>query len=185
MNLNIKIGRKTWLFAGISVLFIFVIALGIYRTRQIAEQERLRDELTIVNNRLAALELEQLTIQQEQVLDQIRRTTESVESLKIQIASPIDSIDASDNLFALAREIGVEVSDLSTDEAYKVNLAGVPCLVMPVSATLTGDWEKLVQYLYTLKTAFAKVLIDRAALDIGNETPTLKLTLLVYTYRGS
>jgi len=167
------------------LLVIMVTVMGVYRTRQIAEQERLRGELEIVNKRLAALELEKLAAQQELVQNEINLINESVESLKQQIAIPIDSISASDNLFALARDIGVQVSDLSTDETYNVTFAGVPCAVMSVSATVTGDWEKLVRYLYALKVEFERVFINRATLDVVCETPSLKLSLLVYTYRGS
>ncbi len=179
-----KPGIKLWAFMGIGVLLIAAAALGIYRAQQVAEQKRLADDLQVTKNRLAALEIDAVKTQQQSVLNQITQTKLSADQIKATVSAPLNSISASDTLLRIAQEVGVIVEEVSSDDPYEAKFAGLPCIAMPVRATVTGDWAKLVTYVDRLQNFFTVLYIDTAEINSQTET-LLNLKVLVYTYKGS
>lgn len=189
MNLTIKWNKKTWLMLSAAVLALAVIVLVVWRNQQVAEQTCLADKLSIVKNRLAALELDQLSIQKNQVLQQTDQIAADIASLKNQVGRSVNSIDASQQLYLLASECNVEITDISASEEYDGNLDGVPCTVMPVTATIKGNYLKLVDFIARLKSDFITCLVNSIDLTIAEnpsqDTSSANVKLFIYTYKGS
>lgn len=183
--MNLKFSKKAWLMLGTGVLALTVVALVALRSQQTAEQNRLKEELEMVQKRLAALELDQVAAQMQHAREQIDQNTGVVVTLKNQLAAPTDSITAGERLFGLAALTGVQITELNAGDEYKADLGGVPTIAFPVSATVTGTWDGIIDYIAQLKDAFPACMVERAELYTREGAAAANLKFLIYTYKGN
>jgi len=187
-NLSFKVSRKFWLVLGIGVLVILIATLWYLRNQQVAEQNRLSDDLSMVNSRLAGLELDQLSAQQLQLRDEIAATkTESLDLIN-KIGIPTDSIAISDTLYAIALKSGVVITNISASEEQTTKLANIPCRSIALETKVTGDWSKLVEFVSDLKSDFTTCLVETMTFTVSDQPlsnpSSVDIKLTVYTFEG-
>jgi hypothetical protein len=189
LKLKIKPTRQLWLLLGTGVMVIIVITLGMQRAQQITEQQRLKDDLANVQNRLAGLEIDLLVAQQEQLQKQITLTTTELDGIKNQVAVSIDSINTDQKLLSLALDCNVVITDFSAEETYAGELAGVSCYVLPVNTVVSGPQSNLINFVTRLKANFATCMVDSVEMTIpetsSEEQPSASIRLFIYTYKES
>jgi len=188
VHLSMKVSKKVWLLLGLGILAVLAVTLWVLRNQQVAEQKRLKDELELVNSRLAGLELDQLTAQLQQTKTQTDNVNAEFLQLKGIVGNPTDSIAASDTLYAIAKKCDVAIEEISASEEQTATIAGVPCNVIALQATAKGEWSKLVDFVSALKTDFVTCLVNTAAFtrseDPEEHLSSLRAKLTIYTFKG-
>ncbi|MDD5189496.1 MAG: hypothetical protein PHE50_00455 [Dehalococcoidales bacterium] len=186
-QINLKLGKKTLAVMGLGIVAIAAVGVLGYRNQQIAEQKTLEEELTVVQNRLAALGLDELHVQYASITSQIDQAKTQIHELKAQVGVPINSIETSDKLFAIAQKSGVKITNIVTIVSSPSELLKVPVDGMPVTLELQGELVKLVDYLSVLKTDFLTGYVDDVSFVISADEPatlsTATINMMIYTYR--
>ena len=102
-----KLSRTSWALLIGGVLLIVFTSLGFAGTRQLREQEKLADELQVAEQRVAKLQLEQLTAEQEQLQAKLKAANAELSAAQQKLHQPNESIDAIDFIFDIAESCHV------------------------------------------------------------------------------
>ncbi|MDD5287987.1 MAG: hypothetical protein PHY28_02605 [Dehalococcoidales bacterium] len=204
-----KLTKTVWMCLGAGMLVLALALLGVARFQQITEQERLKDELAVVQNRLVGLELGQAITQKEQLQEQLNQENTKLQDIKNIVAKPVTSISGDERLFALARDCNVTITDISASETYDTKLNDIPSAAFSITANVNGSISDLVNFITRLKTDFINSMVESADITVPDETgtdlpsvtiepvdtiipeetgtglPSAIIKLMIYTYKGS
>lgn len=187
-RMSVKLSRRFWLILGVGILVMLAAVLWYLRNQQVAEQKRLTEDLATVNSRLAGLELDQLSTQQNQLRDQIAATEAKSQELYGKVATPTDSISASGTLYGIAQQCSVVITAITASEDKKTELAGIDCHSITFGVTAEGSWSDLTGFVSKLKSEFATSLLGSATFSSKDTSlqasSSVNINLTVYTLEG-
>lgn len=183
-----KLTKTLWIYLGTGILTLVLIILAWTRFQQIAEHDRLKQELTIVQKRLAGLELGELTIHKGQLQEQVSQANSELQKSISTLNQSADSISGDERLFALARECQVSIVNISASKTHPVKLNGIPCTAFPIEAKVEGTMEALTDFVIMLKSYLINGELESVDIRVSvtPETATASATikLLIYNYEG-
>lgn len=183
-----KITKMIWIYLVAGIMALVIVILGVARFQQVTEQERLKDELAMVQDRLVGLELGEAVTQKEQLQEKINQETTKLQDNLNIVAKPVNSISGEERLFALARDCKVIITEISASETYDTKLKGIPCTVFPVTTDVTGSTSDLVEFVTRLKTDFINSMVESVDIVVADEadkgSPSATIKLMIYTYKG-
>ena len=183
-----KISKTSWLLLAVGISIITLAGLGVTRARQLHEQDRVNEELSLVRQRLNGFQLEELRFQQEELEKQISQTISQLEADKTTLSRPIGSIVASDILFDIAETCGVEVTEISSSGLITDDLEGIACSVLTLTAHIEGDVPNLVDFITKVNGDFMTGTVKSVDMNVSENTteerPSANIRLHIYTYQG-
>lgn len=147
-----KLTRMAWIYLGTGVLTLVLVILAWTRFQQIAEQNRLKDDLALVQKRLAGLELGELAIQKGQLQEQVSQANSELQNTSKTLNQSTNSITGDERLFALAQQCQVSIVNISASEKHPVKLNGISCTAFPIEAKVEGTVEGLTDFVIRLKS---------------------------------
>lgn len=184
-----KLGKTSWLLLTIGVFIIMFAGLGIVRYQQVQQQNQLNEELTLAQQELDQMQLEQLSYQQERLERQLSQTLSRQETAKTRLSQPIESIATSSTLFDIATACGVEVTQISLSGVGNADLEDIPCSVQTFTAKVEGDVPGLVNFVTKLNDNIATGVVKSVAISIPEITSETKasanIQLIIYAYQGT
>ncbi len=183
-----KLSKTSWLVLTVGVAIIIFASLGVVRLQQLNEQNRLNEQLSLTEQRLDRLQVEQLSSQKEELERRLSQTMSQLEAAKASLSQPIESITVSDTLFDIAEACGVEITEFSSSELASSDLEGITCSVLPLTVTVEGDAPNLINFISKLNDDFLTGAIHSINInvseDTGEERSSANIRLLVYNYRS-
>ncbi len=186
-----KLSKTSYLVIILAIVAGIFINLWVMRGRQVQEQERLYDELSIAAMRLNNVNSDELLSQQGELERQINQTLSQLEAAKATLSRSADSIAVSGTLFDIAEASGVEITNISSTYHSVGDWEGVAFSVLPLTVTVEGDIPGILSFINSLDDALSTAVIKSAVISIPEETeeeteekPSADIQLGIYTYRG-
>jgi len=191
----LKLGKTAWAFLAIGLFVIVVAGLFLAYYEHDREQIRLQQELFSTQELLAKYSPEELSSRQEEVENQLARTESELEAAKANLRQSIESIEATDTIFAAARASNVEVLRVKSlgTPASKVLEEGLTLTFLSLSVEVEGDIPDLVNFVVELNGKFPGGAIESVEIIVpeaveGEEEeelrPSAKVQLSIHTYEG-
>ena len=110
MNLS----KTSWSILITGIFIVSVGSLGFTHSQQLQEQEQQGDVLTIAEKRVSQLQTKDLSIQQEELEEQLSQVRSELESAKEAMRLSIESIEETDALFQIAEICSVNITDIGS-----------------------------------------------------------------------
>ncbi len=184
-----KLSKKSWVFISIGLFLIGLVGLWTVYSQQSGVEKQLKEELTLLNSKLSLIELEQLAKKPGELEQQLDKTLAQSETAREALSQPMNSIIVSDMLFSTAEANSVNITAISSSVANQVTLEGVPCLALPVTASVEGELNRLVDFVTELNGDYPITEVNSFDVQIpypaDNTTLSASIQMVIYTYEGN
>jgi len=181
-----KISKASWLILIAGMVFITFASLGIAGARQIQEQQQLGDELTIAERRLEQLQIDQLTTEQDQLVESLAQAAAERETAEGKLRLTNASINVTDFLFEIAQLSGVLITDIKTTGLSSGDLNDIPCAIQSINTRAEGEVLDLIAFVTELNKSFTNGVVQSVNMAITEDEglPTVNILISVYTYES-
>ena len=182
-----KLGKKSWLFIAIGFFLIALVSLWTVYSQQSGVKKQLKEELTLANSRLGSIQIEQFANNQSELEQQLDEIIAQSEAARGTLSQPMNSIIISDILFSTANS--VNITEVSSSGMTNEELSGVPCLALPLTASVEGDLSNLVAFITQLNGDLSTGFISSLDINItdpaSNQKPSVNIQMVIYTHKES
>lgn len=183
-----KLSKISWLILAAGVFVVVFASLGITRSQQFRELDRLDDELAIAEMRLSKVQVKDLNYQQEELQKRLDERIIQLITAKDTLRQTIGSIDVTDEFFEIARSCNVEVISLSSSGIGSDKLESIACSVITLTAEVTGDTSNLIDFVIRLNNDFTTGIVKSAAISVSETDDesgsSASIRMVVYAYEG-
>ena len=183
-----KLSKTGWLILTIGVFVIILSSLGVTFFQQTNQRNRLREELSLAQQKLDSIQFDQLYSQKEELTGQLSQTKSLLETARLSLSQPIESIDASDTLFDIAGTCGVEVTEVKSSTPTTIDLAGLDCFVLPLTTKISGDLSQLISFVIKLNSDLATSVVGSVDITVSQDTTEKKssasIQQFIHFYQG-
>jgi hypothetical protein len=162
----IKLSKTSWLLLSVGIFVVVVASLGLTRSQQIQEQDKLSDELSIAETRLDKLQVKELRQQQEELQVQLDESTIQLTAAKDTLHQTAESIDVTDELFVIAQACGVEIMDISSAGVRSDKLEGIDCLSITLNVMAEGELPNIISFVIRLNNDFTTGIVKTAKISV-------------------
>ena len=188
----LKLSKIVWIVLAIGIFVILVAGLMLAHSQQGQEQIRINQELSLIQLTLPKYSPEELSSQQKELENRLAQTELEIKDAKASLRQSIESIEATDTIFAAARTSNVEVllvRSLGTPTT-KV-LEGLTLTFLSLTAKVEGDVPNLIKFVVELNVKFPSGAIESVEIIVpeaveGEEElrPSADIKLFIHTYEG-
>jgi len=184
----LKLSKTSYLVIVLGVVACVFVFLWVMRGKQVQEQERLNDELSVAMMILDKIKSDEGLSQQEGLETQISQVLSQLETAKATLSQSTNSIAVSGTLFDIAGVAGVEITNISSSPHSAGDWEGVAFSVLPVTVTVEGDVPGILSFISSLNSDLNAAVINSAVITIpeatSEEKPSASIQLSIYTYQG-
>jgi outer membrane murein-binding lipoprotein Lpp len=181
-----KISKASWMILGIGVFIIVLAGLGIARSGQVKEQDNINQELSLSNARLGNMQVTQLQTQINELQEQLNEAQDQSDEAKDRLKQKIISVDITDKFYEIAHYYGVTVDDIGTTSVAQQPYASLNCDTISLNANITGGPDDVVKFVTGLNDNFTTGFVRSIQLtNSDNETSSINVQMVVYSYKGS
>jgi hypothetical protein len=184
---KIKISKTSWLILFAGVFVVIVVGLFLTHSQQLKEQERLNDELSVVEMRLNKLEVKQLYQEEEGLQKQVDENNVQLLAAKDSLRQTVESIDVTDKFFAIARSCDVEITSISSSSIKTEDLGDINCFKITLNVVAEGEVDNLISFIIKLNNDFITGIVDSAQISIPEkdcQKPSANIMVAVHAYKG-
>ncbi len=184
-----KISKIGYVILAAGVMGIAFASLGMTHSQQSTEINQLDKERSLAQMKLDRIQLDPLYTKLNNLLAAAKETQRLTVETTNSLITPLDSITFTDLLFRTAENANVVLEEIDSPNISGEPLAGVPCDVLPLSITASGQMPDLVQYVQDLGDTFNTGMVREVNLLADNTTAEnvhykAAIRMNVYTYRG-
>jgi len=184
-----KLSKTSYLVVALGVVACVFAVLWVMRGKQVQEQERLNDELSVAMIMLDKVKSSEDALSQQEGLEaQINQVLSQLDTAKATLSQSTNSIAVSGTLFDIAGVTGVEITNISSAPHSAGNWEGVAFSVLPVMVTVEGDVPGILSFISSLNSNLNAAVINSAVINIpeatSEEKPSANIQLSIYTYQG-
>jgi hypothetical protein len=184
----LKLSKTSYMVIVLGIVASVFAVMWVMRGKQVQEQERLYDELSVATMMLDKVKSEEGLSQQEGLETQISQILSQLETAKATLSQSANSIAVSGTLFDMAGVAGVEITNLSSAPHSAGDWEGVAFSVLPVTVTVEGDVPGILSFISSLNRDLNAAVINSAVITIpeatSEEKPSADIQLSIYTYQG-
>jgi len=185
----VKLSKKSWLFIGIGIFLIALVGLWMVYSQQSGAKNQLKEEFAQAKSRLSSIQLEQYANQQEELEQQLDETIAQSEAARETLSEPMNSIIITDILFSTAENNSVNITNINSPGMTNEELKGVPCLALPLTASIEGEVSNLVAFITQLNDDLVNAVVKSVSMNIpypaGVSKPSINIQMVIYTYKES
>ena len=196
-----KLGKVSRIFLGIGILGILAVSLSMAHNQQSKEQNRLKGEVILAQQRLKIFPAEQLASKKSELESHLARAELQLKATKDRLYQSLESIEASDALFEIAKACHAEITAISSQCLTTKALEEVTLPVLMLTVRVEGEVFTLIDFIskWTEKypTGMVKsveisvpevteeeAVMERPKPETEEEKPSATVNLLLYSYKG-
>jgi hypothetical protein len=186
----IKLSKTSWLILAAGVFVVVLGSLGILRTQQLSEKNKLDEDLSLSTQLLEKLQATDLR----QQLDDLQQKIEEAEISRDEAAERLDqtvvSVDVADELFDIAEYCGIEIKSLTTTPIRSGPYQGIGLDMTSMSVAGEGDVDDLVDFVISLNNDYTTGLVESFQISIPppddtSVIPSVSVQMIIYSYEGN
>ena len=181
-----KVSKTVWIIITASLVIVAFASLGALCWQQFTKQNQLREELTLIEDKLQDFQSEQSSNRREALELQLAETLDVVKTSESLFSRPSWDILTS-SLFDIAEACNVEITKASSSSLGSESLGGLTSVTQKFTITVEGNLSDLIIFLtrlnHDLKTSVIKSVDLNVPAD-AQQRPSANFLLVVYTYEG-
>jgi hypothetical protein len=185
---GLKFSKTGWLILAAGIFIVVVAGMGITRSGQLKDQNRLGTDLLLSQTRLDKIE----TTSQTQINELNQQLVDSGQQLaeaKDRLRQKIESVDVADKFYEIAKYYSVNVTIMGTTMIAKESYQGVPCSVISLSGSASGKLTNIIEFIVGLNNNFSTGFVQSAQIRVADDATSSEsaasISLVVYSYEGS
>ena len=187
---GMKLSKTSWLILSAGVFTVVLAGLGVTRSGQMKEQDKLSEELTVSTSRLEKSQSMPLEIQFGDLQEKLKESDAQLAEAKDRLRQTVLSVDVADNFFQIANYCDVVVVNLNTTAISNNTLNDVNFSTISLSATITGELSEIIDFIISLNKGYTTGFVKSAQIsvdDTSSETSDTRATvnMIIYSYEGS
>ena len=183
-----KLSKTSLLILSVGIFIVIVAGLGLTRSQQFQEKGQLDEDLGIAEKRLNKLQVKDLREQQEELQGRLDESTVQLMAVKDSLRQPVESIDVTDEFFAVAHYCDVEVMSISSSGIKSEKLGDVACSMISLNGMVTGEVSNLISFVIKLNNDFTTGVVKSAQMSIletvDEGESSASIQMVVYAYEG-
>lgn len=184
---NLKISKTSLKILLIGIFVVAIAGLGLTRSQQIRAQNQVGDDLTVAQTRLDKLQVKDLNQQVEDLQARLDQSKAQLGIAKDKLRQTVESTDVTDKFFQMAKSGNVAVMSISSAGKKSEKQEGINTMDITLDAVVTGAVPDLINFVIKLNTDFTTGIVEQARISIPEgdaEIPTLKILMVIYSYKG-
>lgn len=186
---GLKFSKVGWLILSAGIFIVVLAGLGITRSGQLKEQNKLGTDLATSQMRLDKVDTNQGQIQLDELKQQLADSEQQLTDVKNKLHQKIKSVDVTDKFFEIADYYSVNVTIMGTTTIAKDIYQGVPCSIISLSGSANGDLSKVIDFIAGLNNNFSTGFVQSAQITMSENVSSTysdaSINLIVYSYEGS
>ncbi|MCX7912653.1 MAG: hypothetical protein N2506_06835 [Dehalococcoidales bacterium] len=187
---RLKLGKAFWLALVAGVFLIMLAGLGITRSQQVQEEEKLQQEIDSGMKNLQKLQVTGLTQQLDDLKRKLAMEKERLAEVKGRLDRTVVSADVVDELFAIADYCGVTVMAVNMSPVQASDYHGVSLLATTLSASATGALDSIISFVVSLNNDFTTGVMRSFSISLPapeeaaqqESLPVVTLQMTIYSY---
>ncbi|MGD1118751.1 MAG: hypothetical protein ABR886_04625 [Dehalococcoidales bacterium] len=186
---GIKISKTGWIILAAGIFVVVLAFLGITRSGQVKQQNKLGTDLATSQTRLDKVDTGSNQGQLDELKQQLADSEQQLAGIKEKLHQPIQSVDVADKFYELGKSYSVNVTIFSSTKIVDGAYQGVPCSLISLRGTAEGDVPNIVDFVAGLNDNFTTGYVESASIQIAdvstNDTNRADISLVVYSYEGN
>jgi hypothetical protein len=187
---GMKLSKTSWLILSAGVFTVVLAGLGVTRTGQMKEQNKLDEELGMYTSILEKSQAIPLETQLGDLQEKLKESESQLAEAKDRLRQTVLSVDVTDNFFQIANYCQVIVMNLNTSSISKIAINDVSFSTISITASVTGELSSLIDFIISLNKGYTTGFVRSAQLsveDTSGDTSAAKATInmVIYSYEGS
>lgn len=179
---SLHLSKTSWLILSAGVFLVVLAGLGLTRSQQMGEQNKLGAELELSEKTLAALKTAQLSQQLENLKVDVEESQTQLEEAQARLRQTVVSVDVSDELFKIAEYCSVNITEMSTTTISQKEYGGITLSTISLTAKVKGTDENVINYVASLNNDYVTGNLETAQINFCKEETTI--TMLIYSFEG-
>jgi len=176
-----RISRKVWLTV---IVVVLLVALGNV-ARMYIQQSREEADLRRDIAQQQAL-LHKLTADKTKAQDQLAQAESLLDTSQKGFPQSLTSIEYGEDLFAIAEDCGVQLTDLSQSAPAAKSVGAVTYSAGSVAIQVAGTTEDILEFIYALRTGDGFRLpwsaeIKSITMDVSGNSASITLDIYAYS----
>jgi len=185
---GMKFSKTGWLILSAGIFIVVVAGMGITRSSQLKDQNRLGTDLLLSQTRLDKIETTSQT-QLNELNQQLVDSGQQIAEAKDRLRQKIKSVDVTDKFYEIAQYYSVNVTIMGTTTISHDNYEGVPCSVIALSGSACGELTNIIEFIAGLNNNFSTGFVQSTQISVADDATvgesTASISLVVYSYEGS
>jgi hypothetical protein len=183
---NMKISKASWMILAAGVFIIILAGLGMTRSGQINEYDTLVTDFNLASTRLNNQQTGNIQTEINEYSQQLIDVKDQAEEAKRKLDQTVVSVDVAEKFYEIADYCGITVGSLNTSTIAYQSYSGIPCYTVSVAATLTGEKQKLIDFVIALNNTFTTGYVTAAGFAINeDDLSNINIQMTVYSRTGS
>ncbi len=185
-----RLGRTSWIVLSTGIVLIAFFSIGAARSQKLQERDQLRQELSLIEQRLNKIQLTELTAKQESLTKRLNEALSQEQGGKTILSTTVESIASNDILLRAADKHGIKILQINSPGLATEKIEGVTYAVLPFTISAQGVLPSLISFVTELNTAFKTGLVKSVDIRIPatgqrEERPTANINMVIYSYQGN
>jgi len=186
---GLKFSKTGFLILSAGIFIVVLAGLGIARSGQVKEQNKLGTDLASSQLRLDKVDTTQSQYQLDELKQQLNDSEQQLMEVKDKLRQKIDSVDVSDKFYEIAKYYSVNVTVMGTSKKADDTYQGVGLSLISLSGTASGEFPKIIDFIAGLNNNFSTGFIQSVQVQVGDplldEDSEASISLIVYSYEGN
>jgi hypothetical protein len=150
----VRLNKTGWISLVLGAIIIAALSLGWTYSQQTGQQSDLDKKLTLARQKLAQIKFDDLNDQKAQALQQMEQVNAKLETLKTNLSSSKDSIDATNIILEDAKNYSVDILEMSSSGQSTADLAGTKCETLNIAIKVIGNLQNIADFAVSLSQKF-------------------------------
>ena len=181
-----KISKASWMILGAGVFIIALAGLGVARSGQVQEQNKVAADLAVNTARLNNLQISPAQPRIDELEQEVKDAQSQTEEIKTRLIQSVISVDVADKFYEIAGFYSVNVTTMGTTTDSEQSFSEIPCQVISLSASVSGTMGNIIDFVKGLNDNFTTGFVRSAQLDVKDPLESkVNIQMVVYTYRGN
>jgi hypothetical protein len=163
---GVKLSKTSWLILSGGVFVVILAGLGVTRSQQLQERNRMNEELSLSETRLDKMDITDLRRQSEDLRQQVDEVRTQLDEAKGRLRQTVVSVDVTDELFKIAGYSGVTITSMTTSTISSKELEGIGLSTMSLTVQAKGDLDKIVDFVVNLNNDYATGYVKSAQITV-------------------
>jgi Tfp pilus assembly protein PilO len=149
-----KISRTIWLLAVVGILIIAGCILGLAYKNQAQEQASLKQQVTLNNNRIKSIQLQNLIDQEASLNSQIKSNNNQISTIQKNLTQPVEYGAIVTSVYAIAKDVNVDISNITSSGIVDQNQEQVGFQSLPLNIEINGDTLNIIRFVQKITAQF-------------------------------
>jgi Tfp pilus assembly protein PilO len=163
-----KLKQLRWLLLILAVVVIGAIWIGLVLTQQAGQQQELKRNILLVQQRISQIKIDELTSKQTQLTQDKGQYTTQVVDAKARLSTSLDDISATDTILKSAHAYNLTIFQLASSGETNGSMAGNQFVTLPLNYRVSGSLTNLADFVSNIKTLFPTSVVQQYDFITGN-----------------